>query len=220
METILLIETSTDCCSVALSRSTDILASRSDASPKVHASRLVPLTEEILGETGLTMCDVDAVAVSRGPGSYTGLRVGVSTAKGLCFGSGKPLLSVDTLQILVQQGLSHPCKARHIVPFIDARRMEVYTLSGITPISLILDESSFSDLLADGPTLFIGTGVTKFRDICRHPNAFFQECYPQALAMAPLALEAYKKKEFEDVAYFEPFYLKDFTPGVSKKSII
>ena len=220
METLLLIETSTDCCSVALSRGESVLASRSDSSPKVHASRLVPLIEEIFAETGLSMSDVDAVAVSQGPGSYTGLRVGVSTAKGLCFGSSKPLLAIDTLQILVQQGLSHPCHARHIVPFIDARRMEVYTLSGISPVSVILDETSFSDLLSDAPTLFIGTGVTKFQSICQSPNAHFEECYPQASAMAPLALEAYKKKEFKDVAYFEPFYLKEFTPGISKKSIL
>jgi len=205
------------------------MSGRVDSSPKVHASKLAPFCAEVLAETGITMAEVDAVAVSEGPGSYTGLRVGVSTAKGLCFGASKPLLSVDTLRILAIQGASHPCRPHRIVPFIDARRMEVYSavFSGeanpaklTATESVILDENSYSDLLGEGPVLFIGTGVTKFQQICKNENAFFAECFPLAESMAIPAVESYKKKEFKDVAYFEPFYLKEFVAGISKKSIL
>ncbi|MBQ0024661.1 MAG: tRNA (adenosine(37)-N6)-threonylcarbamoyltransferase complex dimerization subunit type 1 TsaB [Bacteroidales bacterium] len=224
---ILAIETSTECCSVALFEDERLLAKRSSNAPKVHASMLVPFIDQVLKEGGCSATDLDAVAVSEGPGSYTGLRVGVSTAKGICFGTGKPLLAIDTLQILALRGISHECAPQRIIPFIDARRMEVYTaifdgngskLSETAPV--ILDENSFSEELSKGPVLFIGTGVEKFRGICKSPNAFFVECYPMADYMASGAFAALKKKEFKDIAYFEPFYLKDFMIGVSKKSLL
>lgn len=224
---ILLIETSTECCSAAICDGAEVLASRVDSSPKVHAAKLAPYIAEILKETGCEPADIDAVAVSEGPGSYTGLRVGVSTAKGICFGAQKPLIGVDTLQILAFQGITADCTPHRIVPFIDARRMEVYTATfdaegrKISDTeALVLDENSFNDILDQGPVLFIGTGTEKFKAVCNHPNAHFTECFPLASAMAVPATEALKKKEFKDVAYFEPFYLKEFVAGISKKSLL
>lgn len=223
-EKILMIETSTECCSVALSDGAQIVAARINETPRQHASQLAPYIREVLQEAGLTAGDLDAVAVSEGPGSYTGLRVGVSTAKGLCFGAGKPLLGIDTLQILAGQAEGG---FDRIVAMIDARRMEVYA----APFdrygnkldetrAVILDDDSFRQELEEGTILFIGTGTEKFRRICPHPNATFRECYPLATAMVRPALAALQKKEFKDVAYFEPFYLKDFVAGVSKRSIL
>ena len=223
-EKILMIETSTECCSVALSDGAQIVAARINETPRQHASQLAPYIREVLQEAGLTAGDLDAVAVSEGPGSYTGLRVGVSTAKGLCFGAGKPLLGIDTLQILASQAEG---SFDRIVAMIDARRMEVYA----APFdcdgnkldetrAVILDANSFRQELEAGTVLFIGTGTEKFRHICPHPNATFRECYPLATAMLRPALAALQKKEFKDVAYFEPFYLKDFVAGISRKSVL
>lgn len=224
---ILSIETSTECCSVSLSEDGAVLARRSSNAPKVHASMLMPFVKEVLDEAGIAARSLDAVAVSGGPGSYTGLRVGVSSAKGLCFGLNVPLIAVDTLKILAVQGMESGCAPYRIVPFIDARRMEVYTATfdskgeKLTETeAVILDENSFADILSEGPVLFIGTGVEKFKAICKSPNAMFITCYPRAGSMAAPTLEAYKKKEFKDSAYFEPFYLKEFMIGVSKKSLL
>jgi len=219
-----MIETSTECCSAALCKGYNILAKRMTDTPKKHASVTAPYIEEILDEAGLTIGDCDAVAVSEGPGSYTGLRVGVSTAKGLCFGASKPLIGINTLQILAMQGLG---KADLIVPMIDARRMEVYCstfdING-TPLSetkaLILDSKSFKDELSSGTVLFIGNGVAKFKSVIDSPNALFEECCPLAESMARPAIDSLQKKEFKDVAYFEPFYLKEFVAGISKKSVL
>jgi tRNA threonylcarbamoyladenosine biosynthesis protein TsaB len=232
-ERILMIETSTECCSVALSESGRILASRIDETPRMQSSMLAPYIVEVLEEAGLRAADLDAVAVSEGPGSYTGLRVGVSTAKGICFGAGLPLIGVDTLQLLACQA-EMPDQVRHddrsqarIISFLDARRMEVYAATFDAEgrkcsdtAAVILDETSYQEELAAGPVLFIGTGVEKFQAICPHPNARFQPCFPLATAMLKPALAALQKKEFKDVAYFEPFYLKDFAPGVSKHAIL
>ena len=223
-EKILMIETSTECCSVALSKGERIVARKVDETPRVQSSLLAPYIENVLQEAQLAATDLDAVAVSAGPGSYTGLRVGVSTAKGLCFGSGKPLIGVDTLRILAlqAQGSFH-----RIVPMLDARRMEVYAArfdGAGTRLdetqAVILDADSYRDDLEAGTVLFIGTGAEKFSRVCTHPNASFQPCFPLAEAMLKPALEALQKKEFEDVAYFEPFYLKEFVAGISKKAVL
>jgi tRNA threonylcarbamoyladenosine biosynthesis protein TsaB len=162
-----------------------------------------------------------------GPGSYTGLRVGVSTAKGLCFGSGKPLLAVGTLDTLVAQA-QMPDQAgdlKYIIPMVDARRMEVYTAvfengeQTTQTAPAIIDENSFAEYLEKGPVLFIGDGAGKCADVIRHPNASFLQCHPTASAMLSPAVKAYKEKRFEDVAYFEPFYLKEFVATVSKKKL-
>ena len=252
MERIILIETSTALCSTALAEDGVITSYRENSAPKAHASLTAVFIQEMLSERGLTLSDCDAVCVSMGPGSYTGLRVGVSTAKGLCFGSGKPLLAVGTLNTLVAQAsdvissepsvisseVEKPLSYRFIIPMIDARRMEVYTavfeIAGqagndvrqindarqITETApAIIDENSFSEYLEQGPCLFIGDGAGKCADVIRHPNAHFCQCFPKASAMLEPALAAYRAGDFKDVAYFEPFYLKEFVATVSKKKL-
>lgn len=232
MERIILIETSTALCSVALAEDGKVTAYRESSAPKAHASLTAVFIQEMLAERGLTLGDCDAVCVSMGPGSYTGLRVGVSTAKGLCFGSGKPMLAVGTLDTLVAQAAcmaeSRDKKSpyRFIIPMVDARRMEVYT-AVFTPdgqqitetAPAIIDENSFAEQLAAGPCLFIGDGAGKCADVIKHPDAHFCQCWPKADAMLIPAMNAYKEKRFEDVAYFEPFYLKEFVATVSKKKL-
>lgn len=263
MERLILIETSTALCSVALCEHGHIIAYRESDAMKAHASLTAAFVDEILKEKGLSLKDCDAVCVSMGPGSYTGLRVGVSTAKGLCFGAGLPLLAVGTLDTLVAQAFTQEtleCSKSdgtkvmipvgnfsHIVPMIDARRMEVYTgvFSRSTPWQgsgqdlgrplqerqgtgffqttetepLIVTPESFREHLAEGPVLFIGDGAGKCADVIKNENAFFLQCCPQASSMAAPATDAFLKKEFRDVAYFEPFYLKEFTATVSKKKL-
>jgi tRNA threonylcarbamoyladenosine biosynthesis protein TsaB len=222
MERIILIETSTALCSTALAENGAIVSYKESSAPKAHASLTAVFIQEMLSERGLTINDCDAVCVSMGPGSYTGLRVGVSTAKGLCFGAGKPLIAVGTLDTLVAQASGD---YRFIIPMVDARRMEVYTavfengrqITETAPV--IIDGNSFAEYLEQGPCLFIGDGAGKCADIIRHPDAHFCQCHPQASAMLSPALKAYKEKRFEDVAYFEPFYLKEFVATVSKKKL-
>ncbi len=229
MARILLIETATARLSTALSEDGAVTAFRVCDEPRMQASLTAPYVQEVLQKKGLSVKDLDAVCVGRGPGSYTGLRVGVSTAKGLCFGGGIPLLSVGTLDTLVSE--AHrlgvvPEGCRYIVPMVDARRMEVYTavftpdgqqLTETEPV--VVDASGFEAQLAEGPVLFIGDGALKCREVLTSGNAFFAEAYPDARAMAPLAEAAYNEKRFEDVAYFEPFYLKDFVATVSRKKL-
>jgi tRNA threonylcarbamoyladenosine biosynthesis protein TsaB len=233
MERIILIETSTALCSVALAEDGAVTAYRESSAPKAHASLTAVFIQELLSERELTLADCDAVCVSMGPGSYTGLRVGVSTAKGLCFGSGKPLLAVGTLDTLVAQAASDAVAGegdespayRFIIPMVDARRMEVYTAvfengRQITETApAIIDENSFAEYLEQGPCLFIGDGAGKCADVIKHPDATFLQCWPKASSMVEPALAAYRSGDFKDVAYFEPFYLKEFVATVSKKKM-
>ena len=242
MQRIILIETSTALCSAAIAENGAITAYRESSAPKAHASLTAVFIQEMLQERGLTLAECDAVCVSMGPGSYTGLRVGVSTAKGLCFGAGKPLIAVGTLDTLVEQASSvipsevEGSSFRFIIPMIDARRMEVYSAvfsschpehsegspsyTQITETApAIIDENSFAEYLEQGPCLFIGDGAGKCADVIKHPNAHFCQCWPKASAMLSPATEAYNEKRFEDVAYFEPFYLKEFVATVSKKKL-
>ncbi len=228
MERIILIETSTALCSAALAEDGAIVSYKESSAPKAHASLTAVFIQDMLSERGLTIADCDAVCVSMGPGSYTGLRVGVSTAKGLCFGSRKPLLAVGTLDTLAAQAYAEAeadGNYRFIIPMVDARRMEVYTAVFENGVQItetapaIIDENSFSDLLEQGPCLFIGDGAGKCADVIKHPNARFLQCWPKASSMLAPAMKAYKEKRFEDVAYFEPFYLKEFVATVSKKKL-
>lgn len=226
---ILLIETATDSCSVALARGKETIAEKYINQPKAHASLLARYICDILEENSLTMEECSAVAVSKGPGSYTGLRVGVSCAKGLCYGASKPLISVCTLATIARMALDNRLYAGEgdflIVPMIDARRMEVYTAnfnsSGeqLTPVEAkILDENSYAAELAAGPVLFTGNGAEKFRElVAGNPNAFFAPQEPHAAGMRVIAAEKLEAGDFEDNAYFEPFYLKDFIAGKPKK---
>jgi tRNA threonylcarbamoyladenosine biosynthesis protein TsaB len=222
MARILLLETSAATLSVALAEDGKVVQDRVCTEPRQQASLAAPLVKEVLDAAGLTVAVCDAVCVSKGPGSYTGLRVGVSTAKGLCFGAGIPLLSVGTLDILAHSAAF----AGKIVPMIDARRMEVYTAvfspegKQLTEVEAkVIGPDSFADELAAGPMLFIGDGALKCKDVLTSPNAFFRQADPLASAMAPLAEAAWQEKRFEDVAYFEPFYLKDFIATVSRKNL-
>ena len=250
MQRIILIETSTALCSAAIAEDGAITAYRESSASKAHASLTAVFIQEMLQERGITLADCDAVCVSMGPGSYTGLRVGVSTAKGLCFGAGKPLLAVGTLDTLVAQASTvipsevEGSPYRFIIPMIDARRMEVYAAvfssanssgaqnviarSGATWQSprqitetapAIIDENSFAEYLEQGPCLFIGDGAGKCADVIKHPNAHFCQCWPKASSMLVPAMEALNAGRFEDVAYFEPFYLKEFVATVSKKKL-
>lgn len=228
MAKIILIETSTVLCSAALSIDGKVV-SYVENNERRHASMATPFVKEVLDSQGLNVKDCDAVCVSMGPGSYTGLRVGVSTAKGLCFGAGLPLIAVGSLDTLAQQAITEglvPDGCKHIVPMIDARRMEVYC-SVSTPEgkqlteteAKIIDENSFANLLEEGNVLFIGDGAGKCADVIKNPNAAFIQCNPKASSMALVAEAAYKEKRFKDVAYFEPFYLKDFVATTSKKKL-
>jgi len=233
--TILQIETATTVCSVALAKDGDVLAFKQVEQRNIHAEAITIFIDELLAETGTHYAAIDAIAVSCGPGSYTGLRIGISTAKGLCYALDKPLIAIETLESMAQGIINDP-KALSIFnfqpatlllcPMIDARRMEVYTAiyningENIKPTTAeIIDENSFAELLEDHQILFFGDGAGKCRDVLSHnKNAFFlPEFVTSATHLTKKAAEKFTKKDFEDVAYFEPFYLKDFIAG--KKSV-
>jgi len=217
--TILCLETATTNCSVAISVNGNIRAIREENNLKFsHAEKLHVFIEEVLKEAKMDKCQLNAVAVSKGPGSYTGLRIGVSAAKGLCFALDLPLISTPTLDVLARQVQREDC---FIIPLLDARRMEVYSAvfnSEKKQIretrAEILSEESFSEFLSKSKVLFLGSGAQKFKEICQSENAIFDTgAVPSAAAMAELAEAKYKKSDTEDIAYFEPFYLKEFMLG-------
>lgn len=229
MARIILIETSTALCSVALAEDGRIVAYKESETPRAQASLTAPFVKDILDAQGIGVRDCDAVCVSKGPGSYTGLRVGVSTAKGLCFGAGIPLIAVGTLDTLVYQAADEgllPEGCRYVVPMVDARRMEVYT-AVFTPDGRqltdtrpqVIESGNFTKLLTEGPVLFIGDGAGKCREALSHPNAYFVQCCPKASAMLRPAFAAWDARRFEDTAYFEPFYLKEFIATVPRKKL-
>ncbi len=216
MAIILSIETATTNCSVSLSKDGETFALKEDYNNGFsHAERLHVFIEEILNENNIQKSDIDAIAVSKGPGSYTGLRIGVSAAKGLCYALGIPLISIPTLE-----SLAHQVKTTEgvIVSMLDARRMEVYSqifdfkFNTVRTIEAeILDESSYEDFLSRGLVYFIGNGVAKTQTLISNKNAVFIESkLPSANEMGALAYNKYKISDTEDVAYFEPYYLKDF----------
>lgn len=216
MAKILNIETSTTNCSVSLSKEGKTFVLKEDYNDSYsHTERLHIYIDEVLKEADLQGSNLDAIAISKGPGSYTGLRIGVSTAKGLCFALDKPLISVATLE-----ALAHQIKIEKgiIVPMLDARRMEVYSAvfnsehnQTRETQAQILDAASFNEYLEKGKVYFIGNGVEKTKTLITHPNAIFVENkLPSANEMSKLAFDKYKKNDIEDIAYFEPYYLKDF----------
>ena len=228
MANILHIETSTDICSVALSQDGLCIFNRENHEGPNHARTLAPMVEEATGIADSRKTKLDAVSVSSGPGSYTGLRIGVSTAKGLCYGRGLKLIGVQTLELLcVPILLEHEeiLEDSLLCPMLDARRMEVYTAlydRALRPVRevapLIVDANSFKKELEEHPVVFFGNGAAKCKDVISHRNAIFiDEIKPLAKYMLPLADKAMAQGKSEDVAYFEPFYLKDFIAGTSKK---
>ena len=220
---ILNIETATTNCSVSIAKDGETIVLKEDNDKSYsHAERLHVYIDEALKEAGINSVDLSAIAISKGPGSYTGLRIGVSTAKGLCFALDKPLISVPTLQALAYQV---QLENGVIVSMLDARRMEVYSAiydSNYNEIrtteAQILDENAFAENLQNGKVYFIGNGVEKTKTLITNPNAIFiEDKLPSANEMSALAFKKYQNNDFEDVAYFEPYYLKDFVALKPKK---
>lgn len=223
MPVILSLETSTDVCTVALHDGTKLLAQAEVLEPQSHASMLAPLIDSVTRQARIPISEVKAVAITRGPGSYTGLRIGTSTGKGLCFALDIPLISVGTLELLAFQGNMENTSHALLCPMIDARRMEVYCLVAdhhlrvMRPVSAeIIDEKSFAELLEGGTMFFFGNGAKKCREVIRHRNAVFLEgIFPQAAVLGVMAEKKFHAAEFEDLVQFKPFYLKEF---VAKKA--
>lgn len=227
MSVILSLETSTDVCSVALHDEKNLLAEEVLQEPQAHASRLAPLIDKVIRESGMVAKDITAVAVSMGPGSYTGLRIGTSTAKGLCFALGVPLIAVSTLELMAYQGRVVNNADALLCPMIDARRMEVYCLVADQDLAIIeevsarvVDEATFAELLEVHKVLFFGNGAQKCRTVIHHANAIFQDgINPMARALGEMARRKFASEEFEDLVGFKPFYLKEFVakkPGLGK----
>jgi tRNA threonylcarbamoyladenosine biosynthesis protein TsaB len=213
---ILNLETATTNCSVSIANNGEIMALREDNSPNYsHSEQLHIFIEEALKEASLSFRDIAAIAVSKGPGSYTGLRIGVSAAKGLCFSLDLPLISVPTLESLAGQGYGKD--ADFIIPLLDARRMEVYSSIFDTKgnniretRAEIIQEKSFLEYAEKGSVLLIGDGAEKCRELLKHPNFKFESALPTAVGMGEISHRKFKAGNFENVAYFEPYYLKDF----------
>jgi len=226
---ILHIETSTNVCSVAVSEHSDLLFSVSDDNGMNHAALLSGFVDQALKFIKAHNKKPDAVAVSSGPGSYTGLRIGVSTAKGLCYGLDIPLIAVSTLEIIATDALKKINEKNDflICPMIDARRMEVYAAFYNSENEVfrnimadIIDENSYSVILDQHKVYFAGNGAGKCKTTITHNNAnFIDNIYPLAENMIAIATKAYIEKNFVDIAYFEPFYLKDFQATTPKKNL-
>lgn len=232
MSLILGIETATKMCSVAITKDGVLLSIREQSGDYSHSEKLNQFIVEVCEEAKVKLEELDAVAVSKGPGSYTGLRIGVSAAKGLCYGLDKPLIAIDTLKALTLSVInSLPLKEIQggvlFCPMIDARRMEVYTaifdekLNEVESVSAkIIDEHSFQELLQNNNIIFFGDGAEKCKQtLGANKNAvFIDEVEPSAQYINQLALTKFKQGIFEDVAYFEPYYLKDFLATTPKKN--
>lgn len=224
MAIVLGIETATQSCSVSLGDSSGIIARKSSIEKNAHAKNVSVFIDQIFKEKGMSFSQLDAIAVSKGPGSYTGLRIGVSTAKGLCYALNKPLIAVNTLRSMAYE-MAKKYKGQTsclLCPMIDARRMEVY--SAIFDIdnqiirethAEVIHSGSFSDMLKDHNLIFFGDGAAKCEAVLgQHPHSqFIPDIHPSANPLVELAQDRYNNNEFEDVAYFEPYYLKDFIAG-------
>jgi tRNA threonylcarbamoyladenosine biosynthesis protein TsaB len=242
---ILCLETSTAVCSVSLVDKGNVVALRESLDGQNHAEKITVFIDEVMKEAGVAYKDLDAVATSMGPGSYTGLRIGVSAAKGLCYAMEKPLIAIDTLAAMAEGfkdaetqrrkdtestvGANSQCQSHQsesiLCPMIDARRMEVYTaffnekLEKISDTeALIVDENSFMELKQNNHLYLFGDGADKLANLFENEAniTVVEKFHCSAAYMAKLADEAFKNKQFVDVAYFEPFYLKNFVPGMPK----
>ena len=218
MSLLLSLETSTTVCSVALHENEVLLATAEVHREQSHASKLALLIDEVVRWADVKVSDIKGVAVSSGPGSYTGLRIGASTAKGLCYALSVPLVAVGTLEILAAQMNKTNITGARLCPMIDARRMEVYCQlfdaqnAALQPVEAkIIDEQSFVAELNEGPILFFGNGAAKCREVIRHPAALFVSgVTPSAVSLGALASKKLLRNEVEDLVHFEPFYLKEF----------
>lgn len=233
MALILNIETATNICSVSIARKGKLLGSKESRDDKSHASLLTVFIRELISELQLEFSDLDAVAVSKGPGSYTGLRIGVSTAKGIAYGAGIKLIGVPTLQAMalgVARRFTSIRSDKNILlcPMIDARRMEVFTALYSSDIILykeisaeIIHPEIFTEILQKKEIWFFGNGSEKCRNVIRHPNArFIDGVEASSTWMTEIAENSFQKEQFEDIAYFEPFYLKDFIATIPRNKLI
>lgn len=228
--TILNIETSGKVCSVAITRHGMLEMQLDDSEGMQHANRLAPFVERCMEELHRKEEKLDAVAVSMGPGSYTGLRIGLSLAKGLAFSLGVPLIGVDTLKIIAVKamfGPTHWTGEEILVPMVDARRMEVFTAAYdfalnevIPPCPMILDENSFAEILQSRQVYFMGDGSGKAESVIKHPNAhFIQGILPMAKDMTALSEKAFREEDFIDIAYSVPNYLKEYQTTTPKNKL-
>jgi tRNA threonylcarbamoyladenosine biosynthesis protein TsaB len=231
---ILCLETATPVCSVALCNRSGLVLVRENQSDRSHATQLTQFIGEILKESGLKAGDLEAVAVSKGPGSYTGLRIGVSVAKGIAYGASVPLIGIDTTKSMFNGLISDPSgkygsdESTLFCPMIDARRMEVYYSvfdargNVVKEISAeIINEKSFSDVPEDVRIIFFGEGSNKIVSVAGHKNSIFIRGFlNSATFMQKPAFDEFDAHHFEDVAYFEPFYLKNFIATIQRKNII
>jgi tRNA threonylcarbamoyladenosine biosynthesis protein TsaB len=229
MSLILSIDNSTRGCSVALHQHQQLLANYDLLTEKSSSGWLTTLLQNVVTHAGFELADIDAVAVAQGPGSYTGLRIAVSTAKGLCFALDKPLIGIDTLAAMTAQIRGFYGQTQLFCPLIDARRMEVYcavfdqNLDYIAPVmAKIVDAESFSDLLDQHKIVFFGDGASKCQPLLQHhANAVFlpTPIQPSAKTVGLLASQAFEKQQFEDLVSFEPYYLKDFMTTTPRKTV-
>ena len=225
---ILCLETATPSCSVALVHNGEVLACEEDPKGQNHSEKITLFIDSVMKKAGISYDQLDAVAVSMGPGSYTGLRIGVSTAKGICYAVSKPLIAVETLEAMAYGGSSVISSERSerrnllLIPAIDARRMEVYAAifdENVNKIkdteAVIIDENSFADLKKDHHLYLFGDGADKCAEIFANDDKItvIKDFYCSAKYMNTIAQQKFNNSEFVDVAYFEPFYLKDFVPG-------
>lgn len=231
MALILNIETSTNVCSAAISKNGEVIDLLENFEGQSHASLLTVFIEKLFKQNNINFTDLDAVSISEGPGSYTGLRIGVSVAKGICYAQNKPLIAINTLQamaMMAKESISDLPQNALFCPMIDARRMEVYSalfdieLNTIRKtIAEIIEENAYQTELKDNPIYFFGDGAKKCADNINHQNAIFNDkIYPSAKYMARLSQIAFENSEFKDAAYFEPFYLKDFVATTPKKKVL
>lgn len=232
MARILLIETATEICSVAIAAEGKIISCRENREGFRHSELLTSFTDELLKEADLSPGQLDAVCVSKGPGSYTGLRIGVSAAKGICYALGIPLMAISTLESLASH-VAGQLRAEDLAgeillcPMLDARRMEVYTAlydiwgQPVTGISaMIIQSDSFAEMLSEKKIFFFGNGSLKCKTVIHSSNArFLEDISASARFMSEIAEGCYKQKRWENVAYFEPFYLKDFIPTIPRNKV-
>ena len=225
MALLLAIETTTKNCSVALFENSNLVQLKEQTSDKYsHAEQLTFFIEEVVRKNNISLQEIDGIALSKGPGSYTGIRIGTSTAKGLCYSLDIPLISVSTLNSMAF-GISHKEDYKLYCPMLDAKRMEVFAAiydqsnNEVREIRAdIVDENTYAEFMED-KILFFGDGSSKCKSIINNPNAYFIDgAFPSAKDMGILGFEKFENKDFEDVVYFEPYYLKDFVVVTKKKS--
>ncbi len=214
---LLCIDSSVNSASIALAKGKIFIGKKICVEQKQHASFLQPAIKELLNESTISINDLSAIAVTNGPGSYTGLRVSMATAKGLCYALNIPLITLGTLDVMASAAKEQLSSTNYLCPLIDARRMEVFTAlynSELTtllpPQAMILTENSFAEMLAEKKIIFFGNGAAKWQQLCTIENAVFETIQWDAASMILLAQNAFAKKEFSSLAYATPFYLKEF----------